>query len=213
MQIPVTALAAACKAFSRICPSQLTSGVFTQFQPGKDNSDQQGLTDGREDSLLFESRELRSLHAKTMADFQQAARAASLASQWLHVFFVQFDCYALHDLFECQHNPETALLPYNDAFHPGEGTRADPRKLPYTQERMRFDPMLHETSTQRFNRTVRKRRRLTPGTPNHCQRSGDTQDTDTLRTLNTHKDITGEERQIQRHTRPVAPFTIRLIER
>jgi hypothetical protein len=192
---------------------QLSSGGLTQFQPGKVNQEALTASDGSDDSLLSEPRELRSLHAKTLADFKQAAGAALLVDQWLYVFFVQFDSHALHDLFERQHNPETTLLPYHDAFHPGECAGADTRELPDAQQRVRFDPMLEKAGPQCLDRTIGKRRRLTPCTPYHRQRSGNTQDAYALRTLNTHKDIAREKWQVQCHSRPVAPFPVRLIKR
>jgi hypothetical protein len=158
-------------------------------------------------------RELRSLHTKTLADFEQAGGAALLVDQWLYVFFVQFDSNALHDLFERQNNPEAALLPYHDAFHPGECSRADTRELPDTQQRVRFDPMLAKAGPQCLDRSIGKGRGLTSGTPHHRQRSGNTQDAYALRTLNAYKDISGEEWQVQGHPRPIAPFPVRLIKR
>ncbi len=148
-----------------------------------------------------------------MADFKQAAGAAFLPGQWLHVFFVQFDSHALHDLIDRQDNPETALLPHHDAFHPGKGTRANARKLSDAQQRMRFNPMLQKAGSQSLDRTVGKRRRLTSGPSHHGQSPRNTQNAYTLRALNTHKNIAGEERQVQRHPRPVAPFPVGPIQR
>jgi hypothetical protein len=132
--------------------------------------------------------------------------------QRLQVFFADFHGDAPHDVLQRENHSEAILFSDDNTFHPGKGSRPNPRPLPYGQQGMRLGSTQLKTGPQRVDCVVRQRGRLASGSADNCQGAGDIQHPHPLGPFNVDKDITGKERKFQSHPRSVTPFAFRPVE-
>ncbi len=110
------------------------------------------------------------------------------------ITFIDSHLAILDDLLKGKHNPETAFLPDNDTFHPGEGTGPDANLLARRQQGMVLDPPLFLPHTQRVNGIIGQRSRLVAGTANYGQRTWHIQHSHPFQLLDVNKDVTGKRK-------------------